>query len=160
MTSVRKKPALAAAIASLTLVGCRSSNDRGSGMMGSGSVYHYSKLACTAPADLPGRTVNVRLGDMGMTQMMGGTAPLGAHMMLRAVPGTVAAGRVSLVATNIGWRTHELVILPLAAGNRPAGGSPDQTAKSMRQEAWLKRPPDAALVQATAFRRVLSVGPP
>jgi uncharacterized cupredoxin-like copper-binding protein len=116
MTSVRKKPALAAAIASLTLVGCSSSNDRGSGMMGSGSVYHYSKLACTAPADLPGRTVNVRLGDMGMTQMMGGTAPLGAHMMLRAVPGTVAAGRVSLVATNMGWRTHELVILPLAAG--------------------------------------------
>ena len=116
MTSVRKKPALVAAIASLTLVGCSSSNDRGSGMMGSGSVYHYSKLACTAPADLPGRTVNVRLGDMGMTQMMGGTAPLGAHMMLRAVPGTVAAGRVSLVATNMGWRTHELVILPLAAG--------------------------------------------
>ena len=36
--------------------------------------------------------------------------------MLRAVPGTVAAGQVSLVAANMGWRTHELVILPLAAG--------------------------------------------
>src|ERR1019366_6314504 len=57
-----------------------SSNAPGPGMMGGGSVYHYSKLTCTAPPDLPGRTVNVTLGDMGMTQMMGGTAPLGVHM--------------------------------------------------------------------------------
>jgi uncharacterized cupredoxin-like copper-binding protein len=108
--------ALAAAIASLTLAGCTSSEERGPGTMGGGSVYHFSKLTCTAPGDLPGHTVNVVLGDMGMTRMMGGTAPLGAHMRLRAVPGTLAAGRVSLVAANMGWRTHELVILPLAAG--------------------------------------------
>jgi uncharacterized cupredoxin-like copper-binding protein len=56
------------------------------------------------------------LGDMGMTQMMSGTAPLGAHMMLRAAPATVPAGQVSLVVSNVGWRTHEVVILPLAAG--------------------------------------------
>jgi uncharacterized cupredoxin-like copper-binding protein len=130
--------ALVAAIASLALAGCGSSNGSGSGMMGggsgssgsepssgmmgggSGSGYHFSKLTCTAPPDLSGRAVIVRLGDMGMTQMMGGTAPLGAHMMLRAVPGTVPAGKVSLVAENMGWRTHELVILPLAAGE-PAG---------------------------------------
>jgi len=31
-------------------------------------------------------------------------------------PATVAAGTVSLVALNMGWRTHELVILPLASG--------------------------------------------
>ena len=124
--------ALAAATASLTVAGCTSSNGPGSGMMGGGSVpastgagpgmmgggsgYTPSNLTCTAPPDLPGRTVNVTLADMGMTQMMGGTAPLGAHMLLRAVPGTVAAGQVSLVVANMGWRTHELVILPLAAG--------------------------------------------
>jgi uncharacterized cupredoxin-like copper-binding protein len=28
----------------------------------------------------------------------------------------VPAGQVSLVASNMGWRTHELVILPLASG--------------------------------------------
>ena len=79
-------------------------------------MYHYSKLTCMAPLDLPGRTINVTLGDMGMTQMMGGSAPLGARMMLRAAPRTLAAGKVSLVAANMGWRTHELVILPLSAG--------------------------------------------
>jgi hypothetical protein len=61
-------------------------------------------------------TVEVMLGDMGMTQMMGGTAPLGGHMMLRVTPATVPAGQVSLVVSNMGWRTHELVVLPLAAG--------------------------------------------
>lgn len=89
-------------------------------MMGSARGYHYSMLACRAPADLPGRVVTVTLADMGMTRMMGGTAPLGARMMLRAAPRTVAAGQVSLVATNRGWRSHELVVLPLAAG-QPAG---------------------------------------
>ncbi len=84
--------------------------------MGGDTAYHYSTLTCSAPADLPGQTVTVMLGDMGMTRMMGGTAPLGAHMMLRAAPATVPAGRVTFVATNMGWRTHELVILPLGAG--------------------------------------------
>ena len=86
--------ALVAAAASLTLAGCTSSNapGPGMGMMGGGSVYHYSKLTCMAPLDLPGRAINVTLGDMGMTQMMGGSAPLGARMMLRAAPRTLAAG--------------------------------------------------------------------
>jgi uncharacterized cupredoxin-like copper-binding protein len=48
--------------------------------------------------------------------MMGGTAPLGAYMMLRAAPATIPAGEISIVASNLGWRTHELVILPQAAG--------------------------------------------
>jgi hypothetical protein len=55
-------------------------------------------------------------GDMGMSRMMGGTARLGAATMLRVTPQVVAAGRVSLVAQNMGWRTHELVVLPLPAG--------------------------------------------
>ncbi len=47
---------------------------------------------------------------------MSGTAPLAGHMMLRVAPATVPAGQVSLVVSNMGWRTHELVVLPLAAG--------------------------------------------
>jgi uncharacterized cupredoxin-like copper-binding protein len=106
----------------LALAGCATINQQtgngmgGQGMMGGDSTYHYSRLACSAPASLPGSLITVMLGDMGMTQMMGGSAPLGARMMLRAVPATVPAGQVSLVAQNMGWRTHELVILPLAAG--------------------------------------------
>ena len=91
------------------------SGQYGPGMMGGDPNYHYSSLTCAAPTSLPGSTVTVVLGDMGMTQMMSGTAPLGSHMMLRATPATVPAGQVSLVASNMGWRTHELVVLPLAA---------------------------------------------
>lgn len=72
---------------------------------------HDLRLPSAAVADL-----NVTLADMGMTQMMSGPAPVGAHMMLRSSPASVAAGQVSLVASNLGWRTHELVVLPLAAG--------------------------------------------
>ncbi|MEO6881094.1 MAG: sulfocyanin-like copper-binding protein [Mycobacteriaceae bacterium] len=78
--------------------------------------YRYSQLSCSAPTSLPGRLVTVTLADMGMTQMMGGTAPLGVHMRLQSSSRTVAAGTVSLVAENMGWRTHELVILPIDAG--------------------------------------------
>ncbi len=60
--------------------------------------------------------MQVTLGDMGMTQMMGSTAPIGARMMLGALPTSVPAGKITLVAQNMGWRVHELVILPLAAG--------------------------------------------
>ncbi len=37
-------------------------------------------------------------------------------MRLLATPTTLSAGQVSIVATNLGWRTHELVVLPLADG--------------------------------------------
>jgi uncharacterized cupredoxin-like copper-binding protein len=76
----------------------------------------------------------VLLADMGMNQMMGGTAPLGARMMLRALPATVTAGRVTMLAQNMGWRTHELLVLPLADGasagqRRPgADGTVDESA--------------------------------
>ncbi len=94
-------------------------------MMGNASGYHYSRLACQAPASLPSPAVTVLLADMGMTRMMGGTAPLGAHMMLHATARTVPAGEVSFVAQNMGWRTHELVVLPLgpnaSAGRRVPG---------------------------------------
>ena len=129
----RRSVVLAAALAGLVLTGCASAthpagspqmggagssgtNLAGSGMMGGGSDYHYSRLSCAAPKSLPGRIMNVTLADMGMTQMMGGTAPLGARMMLQATPAAEPAGQISLVASNMGWRTHELVILPLASG--------------------------------------------
>ena len=84
--------------------------------MGNASVYRYSTLTCAASSNLPGSVVTVMLGDMGMSRMMRGTAPRGAHMMLRAAPTTVRAGQVSFVVKNMGWRTHELVVLPLAPG--------------------------------------------
>jgi uncharacterized cupredoxin-like copper-binding protein len=84
-------------------------------MMGGGSQYHSAALTCSAPASLPGAVMRVELGDMGMTQMMGGTAPMGAQMRLQATPATEPAGPISLVVSNVGWRTHELVILALAA---------------------------------------------
>jgi uncharacterized cupredoxin-like copper-binding protein len=114
----------------LVAAGCASTVHQGGGpMMGGASSatagpmmgvvvpgYHYSQVACAPPSGLPGTRVTVLLADMGMTQMMGGTAPLGVHMMLRSSLSAVAAGQVSLVAENRGWRTHELVVLPLAAG--------------------------------------------
>jgi uncharacterized cupredoxin-like copper-binding protein len=78
--------------------------------------YHVARLTCSAPSSLPGHRVSVMLGDMRLTHMMGGTAPLGTHMMLRAVPALVPAGRISFVVANMGWRTHEMVVLPLGPG--------------------------------------------
>jgi uncharacterized cupredoxin-like copper-binding protein len=101
------------------------------GMMGGGgdTSYHYARLTCSAPSTLPGRVVTVTLADMGMTQMMGGTAPMGAHMMLRAAPTTVTAGPITFVAQNMGWRTHELVVLPLPAGAQPGQRAPGTDGK-------------------------------
>lgn len=94
-------------------------------MMGGDQGYHYSRLSCSAPAALPGATVQIRLADMGMTRMMGGDAPMGSRMSLSVAPGSTAAGAVSFVASNMGWRTHELVVMPLtgtsAAGQRVPG---------------------------------------
>ncbi|MGI8415506.1 MAG: sulfocyanin-like copper-binding protein [Nakamurella sp.] len=99
------------------MMGGDSTNQQGLlGMMAAGPGYSYWRLSCSAPSSLAGQRVNVTLADMGMTQMMGGVAPMGSRMMLYASPATVAAGQISLVASNVGWRTHELVILPLAAG--------------------------------------------
>jgi uncharacterized cupredoxin-like copper-binding protein len=132
----------------LVLTGCASGNpgmgsggasqQTGGGMMGgsaSGGTpasgmnshegYHSSRLSCAAPASLPGRRIEVTLGDMGMTRMMGGIAPIGSRMLLAAAPATSPAGRITFVAANRGWRTHELVVLPLnagtAAGRRDVG---------------------------------------
>jgi uncharacterized cupredoxin-like copper-binding protein len=109
---------LGAAFVTATAACSSNGHSSGPGMMGGGSDtrYHYARLTCSAPSSLPGRTVTVTLADMGMTQMMDDTAPVGAHMMLRAAPTTVTAGQITFVAQNMGRRTHELVVLPLAAG--------------------------------------------
>src|SRR5665213_2103250 len=87
---------LATAVAGLAVAGCGTTGSTGSGMMGAGghstgsstgagrmgggAGYHFARARCSAPRSLPGHIINVTLGDMGMTQMMGGTAPMGAHM--------------------------------------------------------------------------------
>jgi len=70
----------------------------------------------TCPGPSPtyrGTVVHVHLMDMGRSGMMGG----GALMRLMAAPSVVAPGDVTFVATNVGRRTHELVVLPLPTGS-------------------------------------------
>jgi len=99
----------------------------GAGMMGGAPLgYHLSPLSCQAPSSLPGASVYVMLGDMGMTHAKSGVAPLGGHMMLRALPAQVPAGQVSFVVGNMGWRVHELVVLPLAPGQQAGQRAPDE----------------------------------
>jgi uncharacterized cupredoxin-like copper-binding protein len=88
-----------------------------------GSGPGPTATSCAVPATLPGQPVRVVLADMG-GPMMGGPRR-GGPMRLRAAPQTVPAGTVTLIAVNHGYRTHELVVLPLAAGaqvgTRPSG---------------------------------------
>ncbi len=122
---------LAAIPAALVLAACGGSQTSGhgmgggggQGMGGGGSSYHYSSLTCSARSSLPGHTVEVTLADMGMTQMMGGVAPMGRHMRLSVSPMTVPAGQVSLVASNRGWRKHELLISLGRRCHRRSAGS-------------------------------------
>jgi uncharacterized cupredoxin-like copper-binding protein len=144
------KALAAVAVLGLTLTGCATVNQPSrAGMMGatsespSGMIggfaaggmgstphgYSLSPLSCSAPSSLPGTTVYVMLGDMGMTRMMGGVAPLGQHMMLRAVPDRVPTGQVSFVVGNMGWRTHELVVMPLEPGQLDGQRTPGADGK-------------------------------
>lgn len=86
------------------------------GMMASGRSMMGSAFTCTAPTDLPGARVTVSLVDMPMMSGTGDPAPLGVPMRLRSAVTTVPAGQVTFVAANLGARTHELVVLPLASG--------------------------------------------
>lgn len=82
-----------------------------------------SAPGCVTPTAVSDAVVRVRLSDMGM-RMMGDSAALVAPMRLRATPVVVPAGQVSLVAANVGWRTHELVVLPLPDGTIEGGRVP------------------------------------
>jgi uncharacterized cupredoxin-like copper-binding protein len=88
-----------------------------------------------AVAALPGTTVHVTLTNMGMAGggmtvgngMMGGST---THAMrVTADAREVPAGRVSLVATNAGSITHELVVLPLSAGQAAGGRVTDSNGR-------------------------------
>jgi uncharacterized cupredoxin-like copper-binding protein len=101
-----------------------------------------SGLRCAAPR-FAGAVVDVTLADMGggmmggpggPGSMMGGSGRLGRGMArVFASPGAVAAGTMSLWVVNQGAATHELVVLPLpagqAAGARAVGtdGQVDET---------------------------------
>lgn len=82
--------------------------------------------ACRAPT-LSGEVVDASLADM--SGMMGGRGQGGwrrwhAGMMRVAVtPSAVLSGTVSLRVTNTGYLAHEVVVLPLAAG-QSAGTRP------------------------------------
>lgn len=78
--------------------------------------HHGHPIVCTPPA-LPGTTVHVVLGDMGPMMADAAGRP---RMMLRALPGTVPAGTISFEVANMGWRRHEMVVLPLPDG-QPGG---------------------------------------
>jgi len=86
--------------------------------------YRMSRLSCRAPGALPGQKVFVMLGDMGMTRRPGGFALPSDHMMLRAVPERVRSGQISFVVANMGWRTHEMVVLPLGRGQEAGARVP------------------------------------
>ncbi|MFE4870438.1 hypothetical protein [Streptomyces sp. NPDC056682] len=80
------------------------------------AVWRAEGVRCSAPT-LPGKVVDVTVGDMG-PGMMGGTP--GGHgmrmMRLVARPATVSAGVVSLRVVNTGATMHEVVVLPLPSG--------------------------------------------
>ena len=122
----RRLVAIAAVVAALPLAACGGTDGTGGGMMGGGSRagtgmmgdsgMAYRRLTCAPPSAVPGEVVRVQLSDMGMNAVASGDAPMGARMVLQATPTTITAGTVSLLVENLGWRTHELVVLPLAAG--------------------------------------------
>ncbi|MGZ4597182.1 MAG: sulfocyanin-like copper-binding protein [Actinomycetes bacterium] len=76
-------------------------------MMGAEPVH------CSLPTS-DGPTVTVTLSDMGM-------GPMWRHGVMRLLtePPEVGAGRVTLRIRNLGAITHELLVLPLAAGQAP-----------------------------------------
>jgi len=112
-----------------------------------GGMGRTSTSTCTIPS-LPGDVVDVTLTDMGAmmggagndrgsTGMMGRGSPAEGQGWNGAVgpmsatvdPATVGAGSITLAVTNAGWRTHELVVLPLRDGAQPGERAvgPDDT---------------------------------
>ena len=99
-----------------------------------GFSHHNSRAAagCAVPA-LPGSVVSVGLADMrsmmhsgsmmsrGRSVMSQNDWPRFRHgmMIVTVAPSSIAVGTVSLRVNNTGYLTHELVVLPLSAGQRP-----------------------------------------
>lgn len=73
--------------------------------------------ACSVPSNLPGTTVNVTVTNMGRGMMWGGPVT-GGMMRIYVDRSQVPAGTVSLRVANTGSLVHELVVLPLPAGQQ------------------------------------------
>lgn len=101
---------LVVALSGLFLMAFSSVRHPGFGMMGQQSRNYAYADRCTPPTNLTGSTINVAVFDMGM--MMGRANRMG----LSAFPAVVTQGKVNIVVTNMGMRTHEVVVLPLADG--------------------------------------------
>ncbi|MFJ9841619.1 sulfocyanin-like copper-binding protein [Kitasatospora sp. NPDC101155] len=87
---------------------------------------------CDAPA-LPGRVIDVTTSDMGPGMTGGGPHSQVGMMRLHSDANTVPTGQLSLRIFNAGALTHEVIVLPLSAGqrvgDRPVGseGRVDET---------------------------------
>ena len=81
-------------------------------------------------------------------------------MLLEVSPATIPAGQISVVASNLGWRTHELVILPLADEAAAGQRTPVPAGRSPRPEAWARPPVAAAAGLAMGSRAAASADPP
>lgn len=108
--------------------GSTSAPVNGGSMMGGRSMMG-SRSSCVAPGNLAGSVVDVRLADMGMMSSGVDPAPLGVPMRLRTSTTSVPAGKISFVATNVGTRTHELVVLPLGDGQQVGALAPGSDGK-------------------------------
>ena len=111
---VRSKLLVTLAVGVAVLSACTVTTRATGPMMGGATSRHAVSRACAVPAALAGDVVTVHLADMSGGMMMSGRG----GMMMRVAPSVVGAGRVTLVAYNMGTRTHELVVLPLAAGQQ------------------------------------------
>ncbi len=91
----------------------------------------HTASSCLVPS-LPGAVVTVRLIDM--RAMMGDSHAMMRQldwrrfghgmMVVTAAPASVAAGTVSLRVDNAGYLRHEIVVLPLAAGQAAGARTP------------------------------------
>ena len=89
----------------------------GTGAFDTGSYRSYS-TGCQAPASV-GEQVRVTVSDMGGGAMMGGANWSGmGRMGMSVVPQSVPAGKITLDVVNVGMRDHEVLVLPLAAGQQ------------------------------------------
>lgn len=103
---------LVVALSGLFLMSFSLMRHPGVGMMGHQSRYYAFADKCTPPTDLTGSTINVAVFDMGM--MMRASNRMG----LSAFPAEVPQGKVNILVTNMGVRTHEVMVLPLADGQK------------------------------------------
>ncbi len=108
--------ALLAGTSTLALAAARGGLDSGRGGSRSG------RTSCIV-SNLAGTVVDVTLFNAGGPMMggqgMDGGAVRGAMMRLTTSAATVARGTVSFAVTNAGSINHELVVLPLPAGQIP-----------------------------------------